>query len=60
VEIKGDYAFVRGNYTWLAKAKQSGQEFKDNGKFIDIFKRQPNGDWKCTRSIWYSDNPKQP
>jgi ketosteroid isomerase-like protein len=60
VEIKGDYAFVRGNYTWLAKAKQGGQEFKDNGKFMDIFKRQTNGDWKCTHSIWNSDNPNQP
>jgi ketosteroid isomerase-like protein/predicted transcriptional regulator len=56
IEIIDDYAFLRGKYTFFGKVKQSGEEFRDNGKFIDIFKRQPNGDWKCTHSIWNSDN----
>jgi len=56
LETKDDYAFLIGRYTFFGKVKQSGGEFRDNGKFIDIFKRQPNGDWKRTLHIWNSDN----
>jgi ketosteroid isomerase-like protein len=56
LETKDDYAFLKGRYTFFGKVKQSGEEFRDNGKFIDIFKRQPNGDWKRTQHIWNSDN----
>lgn len=56
LETQKDYAFLKGRYTFFGKVKQSGEEFRDNGKFIDIFKRQPNGDWKRTQHIWNSDN----
>jgi ketosteroid isomerase-like protein len=55
-EVFGDFAYLIGKYTINAKIKHSGEEIRDNGKFINFFKRQDNGSWICTQSIWNSDN----
>ena len=55
-EVFGDFAYLKGKYTINAKIKHSGEEIRDNGKFINFFKRQDNGSWICTQSIWNSDN----
>lgn len=55
-EVFGDFAYLKGTYFVSGKIKQSGAEFMDKGKFINFFKRQTNGDWICTQSIWNSDN----
>ncbi|MDO9580458.1 MAG: DUF4440 domain-containing protein, partial [Bacteroidales bacterium] len=55
-EVYGDFAYLQGKYSVYGKIKQSGEEFRDNGKFINFFKRQPSGNWICTQSIWNSDN----
>jgi ketosteroid isomerase-like protein len=55
-EVFGDFAYLKGTYTVSGKIKHSGKEFKDKGKFVNFFKRQPNGDWICIHSIWNSDN----
>jgi ketosteroid isomerase-like protein len=55
-EVFGDFAYLKGTYIVSGKIKQSGEEFNDNGKFVNFYKRQSNGDWICTQSIWNSDN----
>jgi ketosteroid isomerase-like protein len=55
-KVYGDFAYLTGKYSISGKIKHSGEEFRDNGKFIDFFKRQPDGNWICTQSIWNSDN----
>jgi ketosteroid isomerase-like protein len=55
-EVFGDFAYLKGKYTINVKIKHSGEEIRDNGKFINFFKRQDNGSWICTQSIWNSDN----
>jgi ketosteroid isomerase-like protein len=55
-EVYGDFAYLKGTYKVSGKIKQSGEKYIDNGKFINFFKRQPNGNWICTQSIWNSDN----
>jgi ketosteroid isomerase-like protein len=55
-EVFGDFAYLTGTYTVSGKIIQSGEEFRDNGKFINFFKRQPNGNWICTQSMWNSDS----
>jgi ketosteroid isomerase-like protein len=55
-EVYGDFAYLTGTYTVSGKKKQSGEEFKDKGKFVNFFKRQSKGDWICTQSTWNSDN----
>jgi ketosteroid isomerase-like protein len=55
-DVYGDFAYLTGKYSVSGKIKQGGEEFRDNGKFIDFFKRQSDGNWICTQSIWNSDN----
>jgi len=47
---------VIGRYNVQGIIKQTGEEFRDNGKFTNFFKRQPDGNWICTQSMWNSDN----
>lgn len=56
LEVKGDCAYLICDYSILAKENHSGKEIKDNGKLINIFKKQSNGEWKITYSIWNSNN----
>jgi ketosteroid isomerase-like protein len=55
-EVFGDFAYLKGKYKINAKIKHSGEEIRDNGKFINFYKRQNNSSWICTQSIWNSDN----
>jgi ketosteroid isomerase-like protein len=55
-EVYDGFAYLQGKYTIKAKIKKSGEEYIDNGKFINFFRRQSNGIWMCTQSIWNSDN----
>lgn len=45
----GDMAFVRG--TGYLEYEYQNQRFSNQGNFIQIFKRGPNG-WKIYRHIW--------
>lgn len=53
---RGDYAYLICDYSVSARVKHSGDEFRDSGKLINFFKRQFNGEWICTHSMWNSDN----
>jgi ketosteroid isomerase-like protein len=55
-KVYGDFAYVIGKYSIRGKIKQTGEEFKDNGKFTSFFKRIPEGNWICTQSLWNSDS----
>lgn len=55
--INGDFAYLHCNYSLSAKENHSGKEFTDDGKLINIFQRQPNGEWKIINSIWNSNHP---
>jgi ketosteroid isomerase-like protein len=55
-DVYDDFAYLVGTYSVQGKRRQSGDEFNDKGKFINFFKRQSDGNWLCTRSIWNSDN----
>ena len=55
-KVYGDFAYIIGKYSLQGKIKQTGEEFKDNGKFTNFFKRQSDSNWICTKSLWNSDN----
>ncbi len=57
VEVAGQWAFERGTYTLTLTPKAEGEPIEDNGKYIDILQKQPDGSWKYARDIWNSDNP---
>ena len=56
-EVAGDWAFRRGTYTSAATPKAGGEPIQDDGKYLVIMQKQPDGSWKTFRAIWNSDNP---
>lgn len=51
--IMGDMAFSRGTY--IAALTVKGNEVNVDGKFMTIFRRQPDGTWKIYRDIFNSN-----
>jgi len=54
-EIGGDWAFSRGTWISTLTPKETGQSYLIDGKFMTIFRRQRNGDWKIYRDIFNSN-----
>ena len=52
----GDLAYVSGTYEQLM-TDASGNQAKDRGKYVAIFKKQTDGTWKVIVDIWHSDLP---
>ena len=52
----GDLAYVSGTYEQLM-TDASGNQAKDRGKYVEIFKKQADGTWKVVADIWNSDLP---
>ncbi|MDA2931509.1 SgcJ/EcaC family oxidoreductase, partial [Acidobacteria bacterium AH-259-O06] len=57
VQVTADSAFDRGTYTIKLTPKSGGEAIEDNGKWILILRKQPDGSWKIARAIWNSDKP---
>jgi uncharacterized protein (TIGR02246 family) len=54
-EVAGDLAFARGTYMITVTPKAGGKPTQYSGKFVHIFKRQPDGSWKIYRAIGVDD-----
>jgi ketosteroid isomerase-like protein len=61
VEIarSGDIAYLTGAYELSFRAT-SGKTVADQGKLLEIWKKQPDGSWKCIVDTWNSDLPASP
>ena len=58
VEGGGEFAFVRGRYSMTMEPEGAPGPIHDQGKYIEIRKRQPDGSWLLARDIFNSDlNP---
>ncbi len=51
-KVSGDIGYDVGTYTLL-----DGDTVIDTGKFIEIFHRGDDGEWRMTNDIWNSDVP---
>jgi uncharacterized protein (TIGR02246 family) len=56
VAVGGDLAVETGNYE-MTLQPPGAREVKDKGKYITVWKRQPDGSWKIIRDIVNSDLP---
>lgn len=56
VAKSGDLAYVSGTYE-ETMTDAGGKPVKDHGKYLEIFKKQADGTWKCGTDIWNSDLP---
>ncbi len=59
VAASGDLAYLYGVYQ-LKMLDEKGAPVSDYGKNVEIWKRQPNGGWKCIVDTWNSDLPPAP
>ncbi len=58
VIVCGDWAFIRGTYTFTVTPNVGGEPIREDlGKWVAFNKRQPDGSWKYHRFIYNSDLP---
>jgi uncharacterized protein (TIGR02246 family) len=57
VDGDGDLAYVYGVYTMVMAAAEGEDPAEDRGKYLEIWKRQPDGSWKVALDIFNSDLP---
>ena len=55
IKIIGEYAYEWGLYSGKYKSKKDDKEITGSGKLMRILKRQNDGSWKVSRSIWTVD-----
>ncbi len=53
---RGDLAYATGNFH-LTMQLPDGSTVKDDGSFMEVHQRQPDGSWPYTRLIWHSNAP---
>jgi uncharacterized protein (TIGR02246 family) len=56
VARSSDLAYVTGTYEMTAN-NSAGKPQTDKGKFVEIWKKQSDGSWKCTVDMFSSDLP---
>jgi uncharacterized protein (TIGR02246 family) len=56
ITVAGDWAFSHGPYTLLLTPKDGSPAVEAKGKFVDVFRRRPDG-WRFARVIFNSDAP---
>jgi uncharacterized protein (TIGR02246 family) len=54
VAASGDLAYVSGDYE-LTETDDSGKPMTDKGKYLEIWKKQLDGSWKCVADMFSSD-----
>ena len=52
----GEMAWVSGTYD-LTMNDPSGKPINDRGKYIEVWEKQADGNWKCRADMWNSDLP---
>jgi ketosteroid isomerase-like protein len=52
----GEMAWVSGTYE-LTMNDPSGKPANDRGKYLEVWEKQPDGNWKCSADMWNSDLP---
>lgn len=56
VSRMGDLAYLVGTYEFTV-SDPDGKPLTDRGKYVDVWKKQPDGTWKHVIDIWNSDQP---
>jgi ketosteroid isomerase-like protein len=56
VAKSGDLGFVSGTYE-VTMNDASGKPVSEKGKYVEVWKKQADGKWKCGTDTWNSDLP---
>ena len=53
-DVSGDLSYVTGTYE-ITGTDDSGKAMTDKGKYLKVWKKQPDGSWKCVADMFSSD-----
>jgi ketosteroid isomerase-like protein len=56
IEVSGDLTYAIGRYQLTIKPA-SGAEIPDEGKYLLVYRRQPDGQWRAVADMFNSDLP---
>ena len=56
VIVSGVYGIERGSFTWTIQPF-GATAVEDQGQFVAIWQKQPDGAWRMKRTIWNSELP---
>jgi ketosteroid isomerase-like protein len=59
VDGRGDLAYVYGKYSWVLMVPGEPAA-PDSGKYIEVWRKQTDGNWKIIRDVFNSDVPLPP
>lgn len=54
VSRSGDLGWVTGTYE-LSETDERGRPMVDKGKYLEVWKKQPDGSWKCVADMFNTD-----
>jgi ketosteroid isomerase-like protein len=57
VSVAAGLAVVAGTHEWRLQAAAGGDPVVDHGKYMQVWKQQPDGRWLFAREIWNSSVP---
>jgi len=57
VSQSGELAYIYGSYKLKMGATSQSGPVNDTGKFLEVWKKQPGGQWKCVADTYNSDLP---
>ncbi|HZI62195.1 MAG TPA: DUF4440 domain-containing protein [Pyrinomonadaceae bacterium] len=59
VARSGDIGYVTGTYE-INETDASGKQKTDKGKYLEVWKKQADGSWKCVADMFNTDLPPTP
>ena len=57
VAESGEMGYLYGTYQLSIKDPRGGPAIDDKGKILEVWKKQPDGKWKCIVDTYNSDLP---
>ncbi|MGA3100252.1 MAG: DUF4440 domain-containing protein [Terracidiphilus sp.] len=57
VAQSGELGYIYGSYKLTISASSESGAVNDTGKFLEVWKKQPSGKWKCIVDTYNSDLP---
>jgi ketosteroid isomerase-like protein len=51
------FAYVRGSYAITLRPKGAPGPISDQGDFLEVWRREPDGAWRVTEAIWNTRVP---
>lgn len=57
IDGRGDLAFVRATYSMTIQVEGTPEPIRDTGKYVEIWRKQPDGKWLLAVDISNSDLP---